>query len=150
MHSPENGGPEMLMELAYRLVVEETPFIQNIRKQRDHLHHAGASRWTAARSRWTPTTSTRSAPQGEARLPLMYWGKYVAHDNNRDGMGQFLALTRNVTRTFLEWKPTILHDLHESVDLSLRLDRHRPVQRAARPDHHRRMVDRWPRTTSWR
>ena len=24
----------------------------------------------------------------------MYWGKYVAHDNNRDGMGQFLALTQ--------------------------------------------------------
>ena len=24
----------------------------------------------------------------------MYWGKYVAHDNNRDGMGQFLALTK--------------------------------------------------------
>ena len=43
----------------------------------------------------------------------MYWGKYVAHDNNRDGMGQFLALTRNVTKTFLEWKPTVLHDLHE-------------------------------------
>ena len=31
MHSPETGGPEMLIELAYRLVVEETPFIQNIR-----------------------------------------------------------------------------------------------------------------------
>src|ERR671920_671016 len=31
MHSPENGGPEMLMEMAYRLAVEETPFIQNIR-----------------------------------------------------------------------------------------------------------------------
>src|SRR3954468_2404919 len=31
MHSPESGGPEMLMELAYRLTVEETPFIQNIR-----------------------------------------------------------------------------------------------------------------------
>ena len=31
MHSPETGGPEMLMELAYRLVVEETPLIQNIR-----------------------------------------------------------------------------------------------------------------------
>ena len=25
--------------------------------------------------------------QGDARLPLMYWGKYVQHDNNRDGMG---------------------------------------------------------------
>ena len=31
MHSPETGGPEMLQELAYRLVVEETPFIQQIR-----------------------------------------------------------------------------------------------------------------------
>jgi hypothetical protein len=30
MHSPETGGPEMLIELAYRLIVEETPFIQNI------------------------------------------------------------------------------------------------------------------------
>ena len=31
VHSTERGGPEMLMELAYRLVVEETPFIQQIR-----------------------------------------------------------------------------------------------------------------------
>ena len=27
MHSPETGSPEMLMELAYRLAVDETPFI---------------------------------------------------------------------------------------------------------------------------
>ena len=32
MHSGETGGPEMLIELPYRLAVEETPFIQNIRK----------------------------------------------------------------------------------------------------------------------
>src|SRR3954454_20479530 len=30
IHSPETGGPEMLIELAYRLIVEEPPFIQNI------------------------------------------------------------------------------------------------------------------------
>jgi len=48
------------------------------------------------------------------RPPLMYWGKYVAHDNNRDGMGQYLKLTQNMTKTFLEWHPTILHDLHEA------------------------------------
>jgi len=29
-------------------------------------------------------------------------------------MGQMLKLTQNVNRTFLEWKPTILHDLHEA------------------------------------
>ena len=32
IHSPETGSPEMLMELAYRLAVEESPFIQAIRK----------------------------------------------------------------------------------------------------------------------
>ena len=31
MHSTETGGPEMLMELAYRLVVDETPFVKSIR-----------------------------------------------------------------------------------------------------------------------
>src|SRR5256885_6327371 len=32
IHSPETGSCEMLMELAYRLATEETPFIQAIRK----------------------------------------------------------------------------------------------------------------------
>src|SRR6516162_4070135 len=32
IHSPETGAPEMLMELAYRLAVEDTPFIQKIRQ----------------------------------------------------------------------------------------------------------------------
>ena len=64
MHSPENGGPEMLMELGYRLAVEETPFIQNDPQQRHHAHHAG-DRSGRAREAWsTPTTSTRSCRQG--------------------------------------------------------------------------------------
>src|SRR6202163_3359134 len=29
IHSPETGGPEMLIELAYRLIIEETPLISN-------------------------------------------------------------------------------------------------------------------------
>ncbi len=41
IHSPETGGPEMLIELAYRLIVEETPFIQHDPQQRHHVHHAG-------------------------------------------------------------------------------------------------------------
>src|SRR5213076_1689296 len=31
IHSPETGSPEMLMELVYRLAVEETPVIKHIR-----------------------------------------------------------------------------------------------------------------------
>src|SRR2546430_1972590 len=46
---------------------------------------------------------------------LVYWGKYVAHDNNRDAMGATLKLTQNVLNTWQEWHPQVLHDLHESV-----------------------------------
>ena len=56
----------------------------------------------------------KKLPPGATRLPLMYWGKYVQHDNNRDGMGQFLKLTRNFMQGILEWHPTVLHDLHEA------------------------------------
>jgi hypothetical protein len=112
MHSPETGGPEMLIELPYRLAVEETPFIQTIRNNVITLITPVIE--VDGREKQVDTYHfNKKLPQGAPRLPLMYWGKYVAHDNNRDGMGQFLALTKNVTKTFLEWKPTFLHDLHE-------------------------------------
>ena len=37
-----------------------------------------------------------SSAHGTQSCPTPYWGKYVAHDNNRDGMGQYLKLTQNV------------------------------------------------------
>ena len=112
MHSTENGGPEMLIELPYRLAVSEMPFIQQIRNNVITIITPVIE--VDGREKQVDTYYfNKKRAQGDARLPLMYWGKYVAHDNNRDGMGQFLALTRNVTKTFLEWKPTVMHDLHE-------------------------------------
>ena len=114
MHSTENGGPEMLIELPYRLAVEETPFIQEIRNNVITLITPVIE--VDGREKQVDTyyfNKKRRAAGDQQTLPLMYWGKYVAHDNNRDGMGQFLALTRNVTKTFLDWKPTVMHDLHE-------------------------------------
>jgi hypothetical protein len=113
MHSGETGGPEMLQELAYRLVVEETPFIQDIRK--NLIVFITPVIEVDGREKQVDTYYfNKERPEGEARLPLVYWGKYVAHDDNRDGMGQFLDLTKNITKTWLEWTPTILHDLHEA------------------------------------
>jgi hypothetical protein len=113
MHSPENGGPEMLIELAYRLIVEETPFIQNIRTNVITLITPVVE--VDGREKQVDTYYfNKTRAQGDARLPLMYWGKYVQHDNNRDGMGQFLELTKAVTRTQLQWHPTVMHDLHEA------------------------------------
>jgi hypothetical protein len=112
IHSPETGGPEMLIELAYRLIVEETPFIQKIRNNAivmitPVIEVDGREKVVDA--------YYASKKLGEPRNALMmYWGKYVQHDNNRDGMGQFLKCTQNFTKAVLDWHPTVLHDLHEA------------------------------------
>jgi hypothetical protein len=113
MHSPENGGPEMLIELAYRLIVGESPFIQNIRN--NVITFITPVIEVDGREKQVDTYyfNKKRAP-GDARLPLMYWGKYVQHDNNRDGMGQLLKLTQAMTDVTLTWHPTIVHDLHEA------------------------------------
>src|SRR5579884_713285 len=111
IHSPETGGPEMLIELAYRLIVEETPFIQAIRN--NVITFITPVIEVDGREKQVDTYYY-GKKTGKQRPPLMYWGKYVAHDNNRDGMGQVLKLTQNITRAMLEWHPTILHDLHEA------------------------------------
>ncbi len=113
MHSPETGGPEMVQELAYRLAVQETPLIQQIRANVITLITPVIE--VDGREKQVDTYYfNKKLPTGATRLPLMYWGKYVAHDNNRDNIGQFLALSKNVNRFFLEWHPQILHDLHEA------------------------------------
>jgi len=113
IHSPETGSPEMLMELAYRLAVEETPFIQAIRK--NVIVMITPTLEVDGRDRMVDLYNYRKANPDKNAPPLIYWGKYVAHDNNRDGLGMALALTRNMMKTFLEFHPQVLHDLHESV-----------------------------------
>ncbi len=113
IHSPETGSPEMLMELAYRLAVEESPFIQAIRKNVIVLITPVLE--VDGHDRMVDLYNYRKANPGKNAPGLIFWGKYVAHDNNRDGLGMALALTRNQMKTFLEYHPAILHDLHESV-----------------------------------
>ncbi len=113
IHSPETGSPEMLMELAYRLAVEETPFIQNIRKNLIWLMTPVVE--VDGRDRMVDLYNYRKANEGKPAPGLIYWGKYVAHDNNRDGMAQSLALSKVMMQSFFEWRPQVLHDLHESV-----------------------------------
>jgi hypothetical protein len=113
MHSPETGGPEMLIELAYRLIVEETPFIQNIRNNVITLI-TPVIEVDGREAEVDTYYFNKKRPKDDARLPLMYWGKYVQHDNNRDGMGQFLKLTQAIMKMQNEWNPTVLHDLHEA------------------------------------
>ena len=113
IHSTETGSPEMLMEMAYRLAVEESPMIQAIRKS--VIVMITPTLEVDGRDTMVDLYNYRKANEGKRSPGLIYWGKYVAHDNNRDSMGMALALTRNQMSTFLDYHPTVLHDLHESV-----------------------------------
>ena len=113
IHSPETGAPEMLMELAYRLAVEETPFIQKIRQ--DSIVMITPIVEVDGHDRVVDLYLYHKKHPADPPYPLTWWGHYVAHDNNRDSMGMSLALSRNMLKAFLDWHPTVMHDLHESV-----------------------------------
>ncbi|PYO78856.1 MAG: hypothetical protein DMD63_05970 [Gemmatimonadetes bacterium] len=113
IHSPESGAPTALMELAYRLAVDESPYIKNIR---DHLITLITPVVEVdGRDREVDLFRWHMAHPGETAPPLLYWGHYVAHDNNRDAMAMTLKLSENVLNTYVDWKAQVLHDLHESV-----------------------------------
>jgi len=113
IHSPETGAPTALMELAYRLAVDESAYIKFIRENTITLITPVVE--VDGRDRMVDIYKWHLANPGKQWPPLIYWGHYVGHDNNRDAMGLTLALTRNVLHTFVGWKAQVLHDLHESV-----------------------------------
>src|SRR4051812_30146599 len=72
LHSPETGSPEMLMELAYRLVVEDTPFIQAIRDNVITLITPVLE--VDGRERSVDLWRYREANPNVPTPPLIYWG----------------------------------------------------------------------------
>ncbi|NJC09002.1 M14 family zinc carboxypeptidase [Polymorphobacter fuscus] len=115
LHSSETGPPEMTMELAYRLLTEDSPLIQKIR---DNLIVAISPVLEAdGRDRYVDwyhqslidETNDLDKPGGPP-----YWGKYIYHDNNRD-MNYSDPSARQLLNYYLEWHPPVMHELHESV-----------------------------------
>jgi hypothetical protein len=113
IHSTETGAPTALSELAYRLAVDDSPYIKFIRSHMIVLITPVVE--VDGRDRMCDLYKWHLAHPGENYPHLLYWGHYVAHDNNRDAMAMTLNLTRNVLDTYLAWHGQVLHDLHESV-----------------------------------
>ena len=112
IHCTESGDPTALMELAYRLAVDESPYVRNIR---DHVITLITPIVEVdGRDRMVDLFRWHMAHPKETYPNLLYWGHYVAHDNNRDAMATNLKLTRNVLDAYVDRKAQVLHDLRES------------------------------------
>jgi len=115
LHSAETGPPEMVMELAYRLLTENSPLIEKIRKNlvvaiTPALDADGRDRYVDwYRRHLVDERDDLNKPAGPP-----YWGKYIYHDNNRD-INYSDPSARELMKYYLEWHPPIMHELHESV-----------------------------------
>jgi hypothetical protein len=115
LHSAETGPSEMLMELAYRLVTEDTPVIKSIRDNvivsiTPVAEPDGRDRYTDWYYRYKIDEVTEQDSMGGPP----YWGKYIFHDNNRDINYSQLTM-QTLLNWYLQWHPPIMHELHESV-----------------------------------
>jgi hypothetical protein len=114
LHSAETGPPEMLMELAYRLAVEDSPIVNKIRENvivgfNPATDPDGRDRYTDwyYRNKIEDTDDLNPVPGAP------YLGKYIFHDDNRD-INYSGDSARNLLKFYLSWHPPIVHDLHES------------------------------------
>jgi hypothetical protein len=112
IHSTEAGAPTALMELAYRLAVDDSGYVRNIREHVITLITPVVE--PDGRDRIVDIYEWRKKHPKDTPMSPIYWGHYVAHDNNRDAMALTLKLSQNVLNTYLGWKAQVLHDLHES------------------------------------
>src|SRR5688500_818565 len=113
LHSDETGSPTALMELVYRLAVDDSAHVRNIRDNVVTLITPVVE--VDGRNRAVDVYNWHLANPNANWPPLLYWGKSVAHDNDRGATGLSLRVTHNVLNTYVNWKAIVLHDLHESV-----------------------------------
>ena len=146
MHSPETGGPEMLIELAYRLIVEETPFIQNIRNNVITLI--------------TPVIEVDGREKRGRHLLLQQEARAGRRAAAADVLGQVRAARQQPRRHGAvpqadadgdEGNARVASDGHprpaRSADLPVLVDRHRALQRRHRSDRRSTSGGCSPRTT---
>ncbi len=115
LHSGETGPSEMVMELAYRLAVEDSPLINDIRENVIVTITPVAD--PDGRDRYVDWYFRHLIDIDDDRDRITgppYWGRYVFHDNNRD-INYSQVTMRALLDWYLEWHPPIMHDLHESV-----------------------------------
>ena len=115
LHSSETGPPEMVMELGYRLAVEDSPLINTIRDNvivmiTPVLEPDGRDRYVD----WYYRHKLEQKTEEEGIAGPPYWGKYIYHDNNRDINYSQLTMKASLD-WYLQWHAPIVHDLHESV-----------------------------------
>lgn len=117
LHSGEVGPSEMLMELAYRVAVEDSPLVKTIRD--NVIVSITPVADPDGRDRNVDWYYKYGIHETEGRTTgagVPYWGKYIFHDDNRDINYSQIEM-RALLDWYLQWHPPIMHDLHQAQTL---------------------------------
>jgi hypothetical protein len=117
LHSGEVGPSEMLMELAYRVAVEDSPLVKKIRD--NVIVSITPVADPDGRDRNVDWYYKYGINETEGRTTgagVPYWGKYIFHDDNRD-INYSQVEMRALLDWYLQWHPPIMHDLHQAQTL---------------------------------
>jgi hypothetical protein len=117
LHSGEVGPSEMLMELAYRVAVEDSPLVRKIRD--NVIVSITPVADPDGRDRnvdWYYKYGINETDGRTTGAGVPYWGKYIFHDDNRD-INYSQVEMRALLDWYLQWHPPIMHDLHQAQTL---------------------------------
>src|SRR4051812_9192674 len=117
LHSGEVGPSEMLMELAYRVAVEDSPLVKKIRD--NVIVSITPVADPDGRDRnvdWYYKYGINETEGHTTGAGVPYWGKYIFHDDNRDINYSQIEM-RALLDWYLQWHPPIMHDLHQAQTL---------------------------------
>ncbi len=133
LHANEPAASEMLMELAYRLAVDDAPLVAAIRdKVIVSITPAGDPDGRDRAVDWHYAHRIHETREDQSYGDPPIWGKYVRHDNNRD-IHFALRDTRAILDWYLEWHPQVVHDLHETVAFMYTMSGQAPQEPALDP-----------------
>jgi hypothetical protein len=117
LHSGEVGPSEMLMELAYRVAVEDSPLVKKIRD--NVIVSITPVADPDGRDRnvdWYYKFGINETDGRTTGAGVPYWGKYIFHDDNRD-INYSQVEMKALLDWYLQWHPPIMHDLHQAQTL---------------------------------
>ena len=113
MHATERAGAQMSPALAYRLVTEETPEMQEIRDKvvillMPNLNPDGLDIIASWYNKYLGTPF-------ETTSPAWLYHHYVGHDNNRDWFMNNMPESKAVSYIlYNQWYPQIVHNHHQT------------------------------------
>ena len=111
VHAYETAPTQASMEFVYRLAVDDSAFVRDIRSNSVVMFTPVMDPDTFDQA----ALSNLLLHQHKKLQMFTYSDEFVGHDINRDNIDLVLRMSKNLTSKFYEYHPLVLNDLHQAM-----------------------------------